>query len=104
MHEWARAFNNLNHAKLHLERARKKVGKRSKELKLESKRRHYAKAERECSKLLSVMDQAQKDIEGLIYTYGIKQDKELKHLRKLMNPPHKRMGKTKEWEGTKKEG
>ncbi len=85
-HEWARAVNNLEWAKIHVQRAIIKTTKRH---------MHYATARGE--KLLQELTRIQEELKEMVDTYGISTKQAAKSVKENMDGRRKKRGKVQDW-------
>ena len=85
-HEWARAVNNLEWAKIHIERARAKVEKRNLSL-----------PAGECTAMIVMLSGIQEGLKDLIKTYGISKKGAARSLEKHMEGRRTKSGKIAHW-------
>lgn len=85
-HEWARAVNNLEWAKIHIERAKLKVEKRGMD-----------KATRSCEELLETLDNAQMNLKCMIDSFGISKKETAVSLEKHMEGRRVKTGRIVSW-------
>jgi hypothetical protein len=83
VHEWAYAWRNLYKAIQHVERARRKMMFRAE--RYPKQREKYLKAEKECEEIIKVLQDVQKRLEQMIWTYGIIRKPEV--MKKLLTVP-----------------
>jgi uncharacterized protein YllA (UPF0747 family) len=83
VHEWAYAWRNIYIAIQHVERAKLKMKFRAE--RFPRKREKYLKAYEECEEIIKTLQDVQKRIENLIYTYGIIIKPEV--IQRLLTPP-----------------
>lgn len=88
-HEWAKAINNLNWAKIHVLRARTKVQKRGMD-----------NATKRCDELLKTLTDAQQNLKCMIDSFGISKKTSAPSLDKLMSGSRKKRGKVEAWVNT----
>jgi hypothetical protein len=91
VHEWAYAWRNIESAIQHIERAKLKMRFRSE--RFPKQREKYVKAYERCEELIKTLRGVQKELEDLIWTYGIVVKPE--YIKKLLTPP--RMIPAEEW-------
>jgi outer membrane protein assembly factor BamD (BamD/ComL family) len=91
IHEWAFAWRNIASAINHIERAKLKMKFRSE--RFPRKREKYLEAMRRCEEIIAQLQKLQKELEELIWTYGI--IKRPEYIKKLLTPP--RMVPAEEW-------
>jgi len=85
-HEWARAINNIEWAKIHVRRARLKVEKRGMNC-----------AAGECDIILSTLEEAQETLKDLINVYGISQKASPSSLDRHMKGQRTKRGQVEAW-------
>ena len=85
-HEWARAVNNLNWAKIHIERAKVKVEKRG-----------ALDAGAKSQLLIERLAAIQEELKALIENHGISRKKKSSSMEGHMKGRRKKRGKIEEW-------
>ena len=85
-HEWARAVNNLEWAKIHIQRAREKVTLRNLDL-----------AAGECTAMLVMLTGIQEGLKDLIEEYGISKKARASSLETHLKGRRVKSGKVAAW-------
>lgn len=85
-HEWAKAVNNLEWAKIHTERARIKV-----------ERRNLSEAAQTCANLIGELDDIQGQLRKLIEVYGISTKKDAPSVERNLKGRRIKAGKIAAW-------
>lgn len=85
-HEWARAINNLEWAKIHIERAQIKVKKRNRII-----------ATNTCEELIELLKEAQDTLKDLIVMEGISMKEKAPSLEKRMKGSRVKSGQVEAW-------
>jgi hypothetical protein len=91
VHEWAYAWRNIYSAIQHIERARLKMEFRSR--RFPKQKDKYLEAYKRCEDLIKTLEDVQKELESLIWTYGIIVKPE--YIKKLLTSP--KMLPAEEW-------
>ena len=91
VHEWAYAWRNIYSAIQHVERARLKMHFRAS--RFSKQRERYLEAAKRCEEIIAQLQRLQRELEELIWTYGI--IKKPEYMKKLLTPP--RMQPAEEW-------
>jgi F0F1-type ATP synthase beta subunit len=91
VHEWAHAYRNIYRAIQHVERARQKMLFRAE--RYPKQRAKYVEAAERCEKLIKILQSAMKELENLIWSYGIIHKPEV--IMKMLTPP--KMLPAEEW-------
>ena len=86
VHEWAKAINSIEWAKIHVERARIKV-----------KKRGLGGATQECDKLIDTLQASQDQLKSLIEKYGIFKTNDAESLIHSMTSGRTKAGKIEAW-------
>ena len=85
-HEWARAINNLEWAKIHIQRAKVKV-----------QNRNLVTAAEVCERLAENLEELQGELKNLIRLYGISKKQGAESLEKHMRGRRVKSGKVMAW-------
>jgi hypothetical protein len=91
VHEWAYACRNIYKAIQHVERARQKMYFRAE--RFPKQREKYLRAAKECEEAIQLLQDVQKLLEHMIWSYGIIRNPGV--IKRLLTPP--RMLPAEEW-------